>query len=145
MAVATPYIARDPIITITSTTPDLELVCHARTVRLTAEDNEVDVDTFCNPDGTAPGSTKWTFECDVLQSFGDGATPGIWNMLYPLAKTVATFQLRPDEAAISTSNPEATFDAWVPTIPFVDSERGDSTILTMTFSVVGSPTFDMVP
>src|SRR6266540_4081576 len=102
MAVATPFIARNPFITITAGT--IDLVCHARTVKLTAEDNDVDVDTFCNPYGVAPGSTKWTFETDVLQSFGTGGTPGIWNLLYPIRKTVQVFTVKPDNSAVLVTN-----------------------------------------
>lgn len=140
MAVATPYIARNPVITVDT----FELVCHARKVSLTAEDNMVDVDTFCNPDGEAPGSTKWTAEIDALQSFGSGVTPGLWDILSPLAKTIQTFVIRPDAAAVGATNPEATFEAWVPTISFVDSDRGDSTVMTVTFSVIGAPVFTII-
>lgn len=141
MAVATPYIATNPYITINGT---IDLVCHARTVRLTAEDNEVDVDTFCNADGVAYGTTKWVFETDALQSFGTGGTPGIWSLLYPLRKTTATFVVKPLNAANSTSNPQATFTAWIPTVPFLDSDRGDSTVMTLTFPLVGEPVFVFV-
>lgn len=144
MPVATPYIARQPSVMMGAV--PVELRGHGNTVRLTAEDNMADVDTFDNPEGEAPGTTKWTFEMDLLQSYGpEGGNAGLWDTLRPVAKTVQPFVVVPTEGVVSPTNPEATFEAWVPTIPFLDSARGDSTRLTVTFSVVGEPVFATTP
>lgn len=138
MAVATPYILRIPSVTVNT----VELQCHLRNLGLTAEDDEADVSTACNPNGTAPGTTTWTCTVQVLQSFGpEGANPGLWDTLAPLAKTKAAFVVKPKDEAVSATNPSATFEAWVPTIPFLDSELGQSTVLDLEFKVVGEPVF----
>lgn len=147
MAVATPYIARNPsiqLVTVVGTSETVtELACHARTVRLTSDTDDVDVDTFCNPGGTAPGTTTWTAEFDGLQSFSTSTSaPGLWDTLYPLFNTQQTFRIRPNgDSPVSGTNPQATFTAWVRPIPFLDSDRGQTTVVTETLNVVGEPVF----
>lgn len=138
MPAATPYICRLPSIKVGAT----ELNVHFRTVRLTVEDAMADVDTFVNPEGEAPSSSKWTFEVDALQSFGpDSGNAGLWDQFRPWAKTKQTFIVTPSTAAVSVTNPKATFDAWVPSTNFLDSARGESTVQTITMSVIGEPAF----
>lgn len=138
MPVATPYIARKPSVLIGA----VELRGHGNTVRLTNEDNMADVDTFDNPEGEAPGTTSWEFEMDLLQSFGpEAGNAGLWDTLRPLAKTKAIFTVKPNTVAVAVTNPQAVFEAWVPSIAFLDSTRGDSTRLTVSFKVIGEPVF----
>ncbi len=140
MPVAAPFIMRKPFITVNS----LDLVCHARKVSLVPEDSMADVETFCNPGGEAPGSTKWMLTISALQSYGAGATPGLWDTLRPLAKTQQALVLRPDVAIVGATNPSATLLVWVPSIPFVDSEIGQSTTMDIDFPVIGEPVFAIV-
>ena len=140
MAVATPYIARMPSLLI-GTAPGTELVCHARKVSLVPTTNTTDVETFCNPGGTAPGTDTWVCEFDALQSYGDTGSPGLWDTLRPLANTAVTFTLKPADGTVSATNPSATFTAWVPSIPFIDAEIGGNTVLTVTCPLVGAPVF----
>lgn len=148
MAFPDAYVAVDPSIILVanpSGTPpvpsDVELKCTSNKVTLTGEDTEADADAFCNPDGTIPGSTNWSGQIDVLLSYTAGADVGTWNLLHPLRKTKQTFKIKPKSSAIATSNPEATFQAWVPTIPFIDNTRGETLRFTLELDVVGEPVF----
>lgn len=149
MATPDPYVAVDPSIILVTNAPavpaDVDLVCHSNKVTLTPEDNFADGDSFCNPDGQVPGSTNWSGSIDVLLSFTDGSDVGSWNLLHPLRKTKQTFKIKPKDAAISTGNPEATFIAWVPSIPFIDNSRGETQRFTLELDVIGEPVFDMIP
>lgn len=55
MAMADPTVIVDPKISING----VDYVCASKKVSLIPEDSEVDVETFCNPGGTRPGSTSW--------------------------------------------------------------------------------------
>lgn len=136
--VATPYIFRDPSLTVNGT----ELKCHIRKISLVPEDSMADVETVCNPGGEAPSTTTWVAEIEALQSFGpEGAEPGFWDTMLPLAKTKADFVLKPRDTTVGPTNPSATFEAWVPSIPFMDSAIGESTVLTLEFKLIGEPIF----
>jgi hypothetical protein len=138
MPAATPYIARRPQVTIGGA----DLDCHMRKASLLPEDDEVDVATFCNPKGRAPGATGWTLEIDVLQSFGDGlTTDGLYDQLAPLAKTRVAFTLEMDKlTGPDEENPHFTGFVYVPSIPVLDSTIGDKSEFTLTFYVDGEPT-----
>lgn len=138
---AEPYIARRPRLTIGTT----ELQCHMRKVTLTPADAEVDVATFCKPGARAPGTTVWTMEIDVLQSFGDGVavtgTVGLHDALAPMAKTVQEYELQVDNlAGPDSEHPYFTGTVWVPSIPVIDSQIGDKSEFTLTFAVNEDPT-----
>lgn len=140
MAVATPFIARNPSILIGSA----ELMCHARKISLIPEDEMSDVATFCNPGGVAPGTTHWVFTVSALQSFGpeSAGVPGLWETLFAMRKTQQTIVVKPDGTALlGTPRQMATFKAWVPSIPFIDSEIGGTTTMDIEFAVIGEPVF----
>jgi hypothetical protein len=144
MPVATPYRAINPSVLIGTGTPD-ELICHARRVALVPEDEMADVETFCNPGGEAPSTTTWTLTIEALQSFGpEGANPGLWDTLRPLAKTQQTVVVKPLDGAAGPTNPSATMTVWVPSIPFIDSAIGEATTFDIEFRVVGEPVFAIV-
>ncbi len=144
---AVPYIARDPSLTINLK----EIICHMRSISLTPEDAEVDIATFCRPGDAAPGTTVWTMEISVLQSFGSAAvagppavpaTEGLFDLLSPLAKTRQPFVVKPNKgAAASLSNPNATGFLWVPSIPFLTAEIAEKSEFTLTMRVSGQPLF----
>lgn len=138
MAVATPYIARSPIVLINS----VDMTCHARKITLIPEDEMSDVATFCNPGGVAPGTTHWTCTISALQSFGpEGANIGLWETLLALRKTKQTIVIKPAGATVGVPQVMATFTAWIPSIPFIDSEIGGTTTMDIELNVVGEPVF----
>ena len=128
------YVADMPSVKIGAT----EYICHMRKVRLIPTDVMADIETFCDPGGERPSSTSWMAEFDIAQSFD---TAGAWNLLRALAKTKQTFIIKPADAAVGVTNPSATVSAWVPSIPFTDSEIGKATIYTLKCKVVGQPVF----
>ena len=132
---ATPYRAILPEISIGST----DVKCHIRKISLLPDQQYVDVSTFCNPGGQAPGTATWTCTMDVVQSFD---TDGAWNILHALEGTSQEFTVYPGTGTTAAvTNPEATFDAYVPAIPFLDAEVGGTTVYTLTFPVIGTPVF----
>jgi hypothetical protein len=138
MPAATPYISRRPQVTIGGA----DLDCHMRKASLLPEDDEVDIATFCNPKGRAPGGTAWTLEIDVLQSFGDGVTlDGLYDQLAPLAKTRVAFTLEMDKTVGPTvEHPHFTGFVYVPSIPILDATISEKSEFTLTFFVDGEPT-----
>lgn len=144
MAVAEPYVLRDPYVAIVSgTSVEADLSCHLRSVSLTPTDSEADVETACNPGGVAPGTTTWTLELEVLQSFGPDAStnPGLFETLSAYAKSRKDFVVKPTDSTTSNTNPQAAFKAWVPSIPFYVARVGQSSPLTLTFRVEGDVAF----
>ena len=122
----------------------INLECHAREVALTAEDSETDIETYCAPGATRPGKTTWTAEILSLQSFG---TDGLWTVLSPLSRKLCTFTILPDATApAGVDNPLATFDAYLPTIPFLTRAAiGEPSEIELTMTTVGAPVFSVTP
>ncbi len=138
----TPFIMDKPTINITA--GPIALVCVARRLALTPEDAEVDVATFCDPQGVEFGATKWTMEVEALQNFDSAADAGdgLWNQLHALRKTTVSAELLPqDGVAVSTANPSATCNIRIPSIPFLNATPGEKTLMPLVFPVVGEPTF----
>ena len=137
---ATPIILNSPQISIGG----IDLKCHARQVSLTPDQEFVDISTFCNPGGEAPGQASWTLSLTGLQSF-DG-TDGLYNQLQPLEGTNVAFEVTPDDtAAVSATNPKASGTVYVPLVPFIDAGVGEATELSMDFKVIGQPTVAFAP
>lgn len=140
MAVATPYRAINPSVVIGAS--EIELICHARRVALVPTDEMADVETFCNPGGEAPSTTTWVLTIEALQSFGPETTnPGLWETLHTMAKTKQTVVVKPADTAVGPTNPSATMEVWVPSIPFLDSGIGEATTFDVEFKVIGEPVF----
>ena len=135
MPTAAPYRAILPEITIGTS----DIKCHVRKIKLTPEQKYADVETFCNPGGQIPTTATWTLELELLQSFG---TDGIWNILRPLQGTQQTIVVYPGTGTTpAVANPEATFDAWIPNLPFLDASPGSTMPFSLTLSVIGVPIF----
>lgn len=138
MPAAPKFIARRTQVTIGSN----DLDCVMRKVALTPEDTEIDTATFCSPGDREYGTTMWTLELDVLQSFGDGGATndGLHDMLAPLEKSVAACTLMTDKAVTpaTPAKPHFTFEVSVPTIPIIDAEIGEKSEFSLTFPVVGA-------
>ena len=136
MPLADPVVLETPVITINA----VDYVCAARSVRLIPSDMKADVKTFCNPGGERPSSTTWTLDVELLLSFGAVST-GTWNTLNAIRKLRKTCTVKYDDGATAETNPLATFDIYVPTIPFMDGKIGDSMPVTITAIVIGEPVF----
>jgi hypothetical protein len=140
MAMADPFVVVDPKITIDS----IDFKCASRMVSLIPEDNEADIETFCNPGGTRPGSTNWTCSIEVVLSYGVDASDsvdGSWNQLNAMRKQKKTIVVGPSDDTIGTDNPTATFSAYIPSIPFMDGTIGEAQTFTLELSSVGDPVF----
>ena len=118
MAAAEPYIARRPQLTLDTT---VTLDCHAREVRLTPDDAEIDTAVFCSPSRRVVGKTDWTLELVVLQSFGNGTTTeGLYDQLAPMSKTQVNYLLETDK-------------------PVLDATISEKSEFTLTFAVADDP------
>ncbi len=137
MAMADPTVITDPKITIDG----VDYVCASKKVALVPEDSEVDVETFCNPGGTRPGSTSWKCSVDLKLSYTEGSDTGSWNTLHALRKTKVAVVVAPKDGVASPGNPTATFSAYIPSIPLIDAEVGGVTEYTLELSSVGEPVF----
>lgn len=138
----TAWIHSKALIEITS--PAIDLSCLARTVALTPADASIDISTQCAPGATAPGITTWTFTAEFLNSYdsADAEGDGLWNQLNALAKTLVEITLTPADATVDSTNPSATFDMYMPSIPFINvTQIGDKTVVPVTGTAVGPPTF----
>lgn len=136
----------DPSITI----DNIEFKCTSRSARITADDEDVDISNYCNPKGTRPGATEWTVEVELELTYGPIATDGgsevaagTWNTLNSMRKTRKTVVITPDDGTVSDANPSATFDAYIPTVTFIDSEVAatESMRFTLELSPIGDPVF----
>ena len=136
MPLADPVVLESPVITIDS----VDYVCAARSVSLIPSDMKADVSTFCNPGGERPSSPTWELEVELLLSSGAVST-GTWNTLNAIRKLRKTCTVKYDDAATAVTNPLATFDIYVPTIPFVNGKIGDAMPITLTAVVIGEPVF----
>lgn len=120
--------------------PTIELGCHGRRIGLIPTDTEEDIETFCNPQGIAPGSTKWQLDFEVINSFGD---EGLFNVLWPHAKQLRTMSYSPDgTTTASATNPIFSFNAYVPTPKPVDAGVEKFTIYSLPFKIYGPVTPD---
>ena len=135
MAIPDGFVYEDPSIMIDA----FEYKCGTRGASLTPEDKTVDISTWCNPGGERPASTKWTLDIEVVLSYG---TPdGTWNKLNALRKLKKTVILKPASTAALPANPSATFDIYVPSIPFMDGKIGAAGVFMLTAVAVGEPVF----
>jgi len=148
MAFADGITIDNPTITIDG----VDYLCTARSAMLTAEDDEVDISNFCNPKGTRPGATDWTAEIELELTYGEaqieaGTTvdAGTWNTLHALRKTKVEVVMAPGSGVASVSNPTATFEAYIPTVSFMNGEVAASDsqrIAPLMLSPIGDPVFD---
>lgn len=132
---ADPYRAVLPEITIDT----VDFKCHARKLSLLPDQKFEDVSTFCNPGGQIPTTATWKCTLEMLQSFGIN---GAWNQLRALSGTLQTIVVYPGAGTTAAvTNPEATFDAWIPSIPFLDATPGSTMTYTLELQVEGEPVF----
>lgn len=95
----------------------VEYKCKARSVSL----EPGDYINFCEQ--------EWMFMAEI--ELGYGATES-WNLLSALNDTLVDVVLKPEDAAVSESNPSSTFQFRMPAIPFMPStSRGDRMVITL--------------
>lgn len=137
----------DPTITIDG----ISFTATSRSATLDVSDDEVDISNFANPKGARPGASDWTAEIELELTYGapeTAVTPpddaGTWNTIHAMRKVKKEIVIAPKDAAASVSNPTATFDAYIPTIPFMVGEVAAtaSQRFTLTLHPIGDPVFD---
>lgn len=128
------YVAVDPSVTIGGT----DYICFFNSISLVPEQTMADIETFCDPNGERPSKVSWMFSGEVKQSFD---TAGSWNVLRALSGTKVAFVVKPTDTTVAVTNPSATFNAWIPAIPFLDSANGEATTFTLECKVSGQPIF----
>ena len=117
----------------------IQLNCAATTIDPQIDQEFVDIETFCNEAGEAPGKTKRTINVGVRLSYG---AAGVFNLLQPLANSRVTFALLPNYAkAVAADNPEMSGNLWVPEIPMSIGEVGGSPVYDMVLNLDGPPVF----
>lgn len=143
MAVAQPIILDNPYLDVqVGTATAVDISCHLRQVTLDNDHATADIETFCNPGAEKPKRPKWTATFELLQSFGpQSGNAGLFDTLRPLAGTLVTMHLKPDNSTSTATNPQATWTCYVPYLGFLDAGIGESSPMTLDFSVLGQPVF----
>lgn len=135
MAIPDPYIAENVSLKIGGGA--VEFICHARTLALTPNVKDVNVETFCTPGTTKMVHRNSTLKAKIVQSFG---TEGAWNKLNALVGQKVTVVVLPDSTtAVGVGNPSATFSAFMPPVAFLDSELQDVSLFDLEMTSVGKP------
>lgn len=129
-----PFVVDDPSIFIDGQ----EYKCAARAASLIPTPKMASTETFCNPGGERPAGVTWTFDVTLLLSYGTTGTEKLLRTIVGQKKVVV---LKPKDAAVSASNPTATFDIYIPPIPFMTSTIGEAQEFTLTATTVGAPVF----
>lgn len=133
MPVPAPHIFHKPSVTIDST----DAICHFSQVTLVPTQEFVDIETYCNPGGEAPGKVSWMANLRVRMSYG---TDSAWTFFSGKAGSKATFIVKPADGSTAIDNPAATFDAYIPALPFIpDHEIGQSATFDLECRVIGAP------
>jgi hypothetical protein len=106
-----------------------EFKCMSREVSLEPGDPE----TFC--------TYEWTCSVEVELSYG---VDGSWNVLHGMQDTIQEIVISPSDAAAGVpTNPTATFDAWIPPIPFMSGAvKGEKQTFTLELRSEAEPLFD---
>lgn len=139
MAIPAPFIYDRP--TVLFGTDDI--TCHLQMATLVPNVTTTDIETYCNPGGTAPGRIAWTGILRVRMSYGDEGSWNFWQTLDPSTPVEVTL-MPSDDTAISTSNPEATFDAYVDPIAFIPEHTvGGSATYDVPYTVIDQPAYDV--
>lgn len=138
MTVADPFIYERPTVLIGTD----DITCHLQMATLVPAVTFTDVETYCNPGGEAVGRIAWSGVLRVRMSYGDEGSWNFWQTLDP--QTPVELTLTPsDDTAISSANPEATFDAYLSPIAFIpEHEVGGSATYDVEYRVIGEPAYD---
>jgi hypothetical protein len=119
---------RKKIIRPSLTIGGVEFKCMSRQVTL----EPGDAINFCED--------EWTLSVEVELWYGEG---GSWNELDAMRDTLVEFVLSPSDGAISAENPQATFEAMVPAIPFMSgAQRDQRQTFTLDIVTESEPVFD---
>lgn len=129
-----PFVVDDPSIFIDGQ----EYKCAARAASLIPTPKMASTETFCNPGGERPAGVTWTFDVTLLLSYGVTGTEKLLRTIVGQKKVVV---LKPKDGATSPSNPSATFDIYIPPVPFLNASIGEAQEFTLTATTVGAPVF----
>jgi|SRR5215471_3469023 len=126
-----PYIAVGPV------GSEVEFHCSATNLAVEVDQDEDTKITFCGS-YTTYKSPKWTITATSAMSYG---TAGLWNLLQPLMGTVQPFEVRPDTAVASPTNPSMKGSAQVKWVDFINAAAGEISECDVVLAVQGAPTF----
>lgn len=141
VTLADAFVYEDPSLVIDGQ----EYKCAMKSTSLIPNEQMVDIATVCNPSGERPitANVTYTLDAQLLLSFGaPGANgAGTWNTLNAIAGQKKTVVLKPASSAVSASNPSATFDIYVPRVPFMDGSIASAMVFNLTAKSIGTPVF----
>lgn len=135
MPVPAPHLYVKPSVTIDT----VDSICHFQQVTLVPNLTWIDVETYCNPGGEAPGKVSWSGTLRVRMSYG---TDSAWEFFSARGGQIVDMVITPDDGSVSAANPEATFSAYLGVLPFIpDHEIGASATFDLEYRVIGEPVF----
>lgn len=141
VVLADPILYDDPSLVIDGQ----EYACVMKSTSLVPNEVMADVATVCNPSGERPlvSHTTYTLDAQLLLSFGaaGAAGAGSWNTLNAIAGLRKTVVLKNKSSAVGADNPSATFDIYVPRIPFMAGQLGQAMPFQLTAKSIGTPVF----
>lgn len=119
--------------------PLQDIKCSLNQISCGVDQDSNDYDTFCGS-YRAYGVPRFTITLTVYQNFDP---TGPWAILWPLAGTLADFELLPDGTQpASATNPMMSGKVRVPYMPFLDAAVNEASSIDLELSVQGIPTFD---
>jgi len=118
--------------------PLQDIKCSLNQISCGVDQDSNDYDTFCGS-YRAYGVPRFTITLTVFQNFDP---TGPWAILYPLAGTLADFELLPDGTVTqSATNPLMFGKVRVPYMPFLDAAVNEASSIDIELSVQGIPSF----
>src|SRR5688572_6215387 len=141
--VATPHIYVEPNVVINTT----EVQCHFQMVTLIPDMPWIDVETYCNPGGEAPGRVSWRGTMRVRMSYGTDSAWAFFSALDPtIPHDMVIYPADPGTGTATAANPSATFEAYIGVLPFIpDHAVGESATFDLEYRVSGDVVFDSTP
>lgn len=111
----------------------IQLNCWMRNIEPSVDQDDLDIETFCNPGGQQPGKTTRGWDIELFM------TPELHGLLSPLESKLVTFAtLRDHGATVDASNPEFSGQLWVPALPDpIQGGVGSIDPVTLTFPEYG--------
>src|SRR5262245_6299457 len=132
-----PFIIVLPLIKLGTTGSSVTIQCAATNLDVAVDQDENTVETFCGS-YTSYKAEKWTITVTVAMSYD---ATGVWTLVQPMVGTIVPFQLQPDDAAASASNPNMSGTVLVKAFPFISAAPGEASEVDLVLAVQGQPAF----
>lgn len=134
---ALPWVLIHPYIAIGPTGTEVEFHCSASNLEAAVKQDENKVETFCGV-YTSYKSPQWIITATSAMSYG---TAGLWNLVQPYMGTSQQFEIRPDTAVASPTNPSMKGTCIVKWADFIKGGPGEISEVDIVLAVQGAPTF----